>query len=137
MEIVFKLGLRLKNPEFYQLVDDEERNLADLITSSGGLRETCSVFRHQEHFRMKYPLGLRELLSVTRKLECGDPRDRLYSVIGLAYSDYGIEPSYQAANTTAATFTAAVKAIILHDQNLDILSDGQESGRYADLNLPS
>jgi hypothetical protein len=131
MEIVFKLGVRLKTPEFYQLVDDEERSLVDIIVGLGGLAEAHSIFQQQEHFKKNYPLGLRELLFVNRALECGDPRDKVYSVIGLADPDCGITPSYQAANTTVATFTAAVKAIILQDQNLNILGDGQEPGRHA------
>jgi hypothetical protein len=56
---------------------------------------------------------------------------------GLKDPVYGIKTNYQRSNTVADVFTDTTRAIIEHDESLDILSDSQEVGRNMGLTLPS
>lgn len=82
-------------------------------------------------------IGMREALHCSRAQASTDPRDRVYAMLGLTDSAYDIKPNYQISNTVTDVFTDTTRAIIEHDESLDVLLDSQEVGRNMKLALPS
>ena len=70
-------------------------------------------------------VSLTTLLDVSRRLQASDPRDKIYSVLGLLDDDllegYGIVPDYAESNTADDVFLHAVKASIKVDNTLELL----------------
>jgi hypothetical protein len=59
-----------------------------------------------------------EILTLTRRWEATDDKDRVYALLGLS-EDIGIVPDYR--RSVHDTFVATVIAILNHNKNLDIL----------------
>ena len=57
-------------------------------------------------------------------------------MLGLIDSAYDIKPNYQISNTVTDVFTDTTRAIIKHDESLNVLLDSQEVGRNMELALP-
>jgi hypothetical protein len=68
------------------------------------------------------PQDLKQLLSHSRNCKSSDDRDRIFAFLGLSHSTYGIVPDYSPANTISRVLIETAKKIILHDNNLEILS---------------
>jgi hypothetical protein len=65
--------------------------------------------------------SLTQLLSHSRYCKTSDPRDRIYSFLGLANQNYGIVPDYFNENTTVEVFKVTKKFILFED-SLDFLT---------------
>lgn len=75
-------------------------------------------------------LTLRQVLAFSRQLESTDPRDKIYGILSTVSEAYRITPDYRASMTPNRLFLLATIRSILVDDNLDILSDGQETNRF-------
>ena len=93
----------------------------------------CSVMaRVGNTFRLNF------LLCLTRTRQATDPRDKIYSLLGLvqnsmAIASYCITPEY--CTSVEEIYTTAAKRIVATDRNLEILS--ASNGFVMDSNLPS
>ncbi|KAJ9655286.1 Folylpolyglutamate synthetase [Neophaeococcomyces mojaviensis] len=74
-------------------------------------------------------LTLRQVLTFSRQLKSTDPRDKIYGILSMVSEAYHISPDYRASMTPNRLFLLATIRSILVDDNLDILSDGQETNR--------
>ncbi|KAK4039719.1 heterokaryon incompatibility protein-domain-containing protein [Parachaetomium inaequale] len=65
-----------------------------------------------------------ELLYKSRRLECENPRDRIYGFLGLAPSvlEAGVVPTYDTSVSTAQVYTDFARKMIQHSERLDILN---------------
>ncbi|KIV86717.1 hypothetical protein PV11_02313 [Exophiala sideris] len=83
-------------------------------------------------------LELSEVLNLSRTLKCTDPRDHVYSILGLVGSDHGIQTDYRRSNSTKNVFAEATRAIIEHERCLDVIAGGSEHDMYTSpFHLPS
>lgn len=82
-------------------------------------------------------LTLLKLLEMCLRFECGDPRDKVYSLLYLAHDEHelGIVPNYNPTNRPQDTYTEAAVRIMEASGNLDILSNVKQSSKQ--LPLPS
>ncbi|RFN50725.1 heterokaryon incompatibility protein 6, or allele [Fusarium flagelliforme] len=69
------------------------------------------------------PTDLETLLYHTRDCLASDPRDRIYSVLGLANPGYGIIPDYSPENDVPKLLVETTTRIIAFEDKLSILSD--------------
>jgi hypothetical protein len=71
---------------------------------------------------------LKQLLIYNRPCKATDPRDKVFSVLGMVDPEiYNIQPDYRIS--TEETFTTATQCIISREQSLDILSACQNPDR--------
>ncbi|KAM5371733.1 hypothetical protein ACJZ2D_007798 [Fusarium nematophilum] len=82
----------------------------------------------------RLPCELGELLLGFRWSTARDPKDKIYGLLGLAKSAYGIEPDY--AISTTVCYTRATFAIITGNGNLDILRGLRKPTCLGDSTVP-
>lgn len=93
--------------------------LHELRTSSGG----GTLVKYGE---------LTDMLFHTRSCKSTDPRDKVFSVLGLVDpAIYGVKPDYR--NTLGQAYTTAARSVITKSQSLDILAAGQNPERQEGL----
>jgi hypothetical protein len=111
--------------------DDE---LLRSISSCYDLQYGISVFR-----RASKALTLEGYLRVLRKSLASEPRDKVYSILGMLTDcqrrEYAIVPSYATSNTTAEVYFTAAEAILSRDLDLRLLTD--TSARELEFGLPT
>jgi len=102
-----------------------------LVNTSFGIFDLLD-FQKMQEARQDYMFGmgiggLRLYLMRTKHLQTSDPRDKIYSLLGLFTKEerrsMGIEPNYAVSNTPADVYTLTTQAIITVEQSWDILSD--------------
>ncbi|KAJ9137008.1 HET-domain-containing protein [Coniochaeta hoffmannii] len=92
----------------------------DIYWVINGFRERWAV--------KKYDINLYRLLTEFRRLQCTDPRDRVFAFLGLTSvsSEWGFTPDY--TSSVGTTFRTFVRSLILHTKTLDILNCVRKSG---------
>ncbi|OIW27962.1 HET-domain-containing protein [Coniochaeta ligniaria NRRL 30616] len=75
----------------------------------------------------KYDISLYRLLSEFRRLQCTDPRDRVFAFLGLVSftSKWSFKPDY--TSSVGTTFRNFVRSMIQYTESLDILNCLRES----------
>lgn len=82
-------------------------------------------------------LDLPTALTLARGSDSSDPRDRVYSMLGLLRIDYGITPDYASTTSAGQVFTMATKKIIERHNTLNILTRAFAHTYNPLLKLPS
>ena len=78
-----------------------------------------------------------EVLDFTRSTHASDPRDKVYSILGLVDPPCSIQPSYETGISASQVYTAAARTIKEQCGTLDCLAFGAEVSRNTNLRLPS
>ena len=135
LDVVFQVGLNSNFPSIGGGARDNANDsyLSQLIACN----EILKLLVLAQEWKRNNSLGMREALHFSRAKASTDPRDRVYAMLGLTDPVYNIKPNYQNSNTVADVFTGTTRAIIEHDESLDILLDSQGAGRNMKLALPS
>ncbi|KAJ4403450.1 hypothetical protein N0V91_006502 [Didymella pomorum] len=104
-------------------VERETKHLKSLIYNW----QTHIDFMIDQHteWRKESEIPMKELLQHARRAHSSDPRDRIYAFAGLAASDYGIIPNYEASNSVIDAHCHVMKQIVLRDGELEMLSLAQ------------
>lgn len=104
-------------------VERETKHLKSLIYNW----QTHIDFMIDQHteWRKESEIPMKELLQHARRAHSSDPRDRIYAFAGLAASDYGIIPNYEASNSVIDAHCHVMKQIVLRDGELEMLSFAQ------------
>jgi hypothetical protein len=100
--------------------------------------EALSLVKLQATWKENQSLPLKELLVVVGRPRLStDPRDKVFSLLGLADPKYAIFPDYRSSNKAEDVFIGATKAIIETDECLDIISGSNEFNRPQCVRLPT
>jgi hypothetical protein len=101
----------------------------------------CHSLYYRIHIWRKasLPASLGDLLGILRESIASDPRDKIFSVLGMlsdgSRSEYAIVPSYTSGNETSEVYFATAEAILTQDLDLRLLTD--ISGREKEGGLPT
>jgi hypothetical protein len=66
--------------------------------------------------------GLKNLLVYNSSSQASDPRDKIYSVLGLAHPGYGIVPNYSPENDADKVLVETTRKIIMCEDSLNVLT---------------
>jgi Heterokaryon incompatibility protein (HET) len=93
-----------------------------------GTARLAKISKDDRHHRL---LTLNALLANTRTRACTDPRDKVYSLLGIASCQGKIFPDY--SKTAADVFTETARTLIIEYQHLEVLSNAIYLERQASI----
>jgi Heterokaryon incompatibility protein (HET) len=96
---------------------------------NGGIDKAWNLVEARETFQTRGFKGIQRLLDMNRRHACRDPRDKIYSILGLTDERIRtiIRPDYK--KSIAWTYAMAVKAHIMGKEDLEILALVEDKGR--------